>query len=102
MAFFVPTLVISGLGNLRPRTLIVWGAVATAICAGLAYYDILRDPVTHFGVPQMPRIVPTATMWFSLSAILFIVHTLTVAGDADRRVLATYPTHFDVSWKHGV
>ena len=42
VAFFVPTLVISGLGNLRPRTLIVWGAVATAICAGLAYYDILR------------------------------------------------------------
>jgi hypothetical protein len=102
VAFFVPTLVISGLGNLRPRTLLVWGAVATAICAGLAYYDIVRDPVTLIGIPQMPRIVPTGTMWLSLAAILFIVHTLTVAGDADRRVIATYPTHFDASWKHGV
>src|ERR1700749_4913668 len=83
VAFFVPTLVISGLGNLRPRTLIVWGAVATATCASLAYYDSVRDPVMLIGAMRMQRIAPTATMWLSLAAILFIVHTLTVAGDAN-------------------
>ena len=33
---------------------------------------------------------------------LFIAHALVVAGDAERRVIATYPAYFDAAWKHGV
>ena len=102
VAVFVPLLVLSGLGNLRLRTLIVWTCVATILCAGFAVYDIFRDPTVTTVTETIPRIVPSGVMWFSLAVILFIVHTLTVAGEADRRVMASYPTHFDLAWKHGV
>jgi hypothetical protein len=46
--------------------------------------------------------VPSPLLWPSLGAILFIIHTLTVSGESDRKVIANYATHFDVSWKHGV
>src|SRR5262249_39115726 len=48
------------------------------------------------------RIFPSAVLWVSLAAILFVGHTLAVSGAADRRVVASYATHFDVSWKDGV
>src|ERR1700686_4271967 len=41
-------------------------------------------------------------MWGPLAAILFIIHTLTISGEADRKLIAFYPTHFDIAWKHGV
>ncbi|MFH1341113.1 MAG: DUF4153 domain-containing protein [Pseudomonadota bacterium] len=41
-------------------------------------------------------------MWPSLAAILFIIHILTIAGEADRKLIASYPTHFDIAWKQGV
>ncbi len=102
VAIFVPTLTLSGLGNLRPRTLLIWIFVATLLCAGLAAYDILREPYTLVGKPPVPRIVPFVTTWFALAGCLFILHTLTVAGDAERRWVASYARHFDVAWKHGV
>jgi hypothetical protein len=33
---------------------------------------------------------------------LFIAHALVVAGDSERRIIATYPAYFDAAWKHGV
>src|SRR5262249_50392374 len=111
LAIFLPLLVISGLGNLRWRTLVPWVAVATVVCAGLAAYDVYRDPyVAGSGFvqlvlprdPNIARIFPSAVLWVSLAAILFMGHTLAVSGAADRRLVASYATHFDVSWKHGV
>ena len=101
VAVLVPLLVISGLGNLGWRTFVSWIAVATIVCAGLAAYGIYRDPVVS-GVLLVPRIFPSQVLWISLAAVLFITHTLTVSGAADRRLVASYATHFDVSWKHGV
>jgi hypothetical protein len=100
IAVFIPTIVISGLGDLRLGTLVKWTAIATILCTGLAVYDIFRDPIVLAGPAQ--RLVPSWIMWWSLAAILFIVHTLTVSGEADRKLTASYPTHFDVAWKHGV
>jgi hypothetical protein len=102
IAAFIPLLVISGLGNLPPRVLIVWAIVATIVCAGFGIYDIIRDPVALTGVGPIPRVVPSPNMWLSLAAILFIIHSLVVSAEADHKLLASYPTHFDVSWKHGV
>jgi len=110
-AVFVPVLIVSGLGNLRLRTLIVWSVVAALACASLAIYDIYRDPVVsgagfiQLVLPRsadIARTTPSWILWFSLAVMLFIVHALTVAGEVDRRVVASYPTHFDVSWKHGM
>jgi hypothetical protein len=111
IATFVPLIVISALGHLRLRTLVAWAVIATLLCAGLAIYDIFRDPVFYdiFRDPIFvaeagpePRVLPSAIMWLSLAAVLFIIHILTISGEADRKLIASYPTHFDVAWKHGV
>jgi hypothetical protein len=100
VAIVIPILIISGLSNVRPRVLTVWTAVATAVCAALAYYDIARDPIVQFGTAA--RIFPSGALWFSLAVVLFVSHTMVIAGETDRRLIATYPTHFNVAWKHGV
>jgi len=102
VGIFIPTLVVSGIGNLRPVTLAIWAAVAAVLCAGLAAYDIFREPIELTGASPPRRFIPGPATWWSLAAILFIVHTMTVAGEADRRVIANYASHFDTAWKHAV
>jgi hypothetical protein len=101
-AVLVPMIVISSLGHLCLRTLAIWAIAAMILCAGLAIYDIFRDPLVLLASAPVPRVLPSWVMSWSLAAILFIVHTLTVAGEADRKLIASYPAHFDVAWKHGV
>src|SRR5262245_2377954 len=103
VAAFVPVIVVAGLANLRARTLAVWALAATVVCVGLAVHDIFRDPLAIYGPrPGEARIVPTRVLWLYLGLILFIGHALIVAGEAERRFVASYPRYFDVSWKHGV
>jgi hypothetical protein len=96
---FIPVVVVAGLGNLRSRTLAAWAIVAAACCAGLAVYDIFREPLAggRSGLFWM-----TLSLWLSLGSVLFIVHSLIVAGAADRRLVASYARYSDVAWKHGV
>jgi hypothetical protein len=103
VAAAIPLLVISGLGNIRARGLIIWAVIATIGCVGFGIYGIISDPVVaQFGAAPIPRIVPTTMTLFSIATILFIVHGFIVAGEADRRLLASYPTCFDVCCKHVV
>jgi hypothetical protein len=103
VAAAIPLLVISGLGNIRPRGLIVWAVIATIGCVGFGIYGIVSDPiVAQFSGAPIPRIVPTALSLFSIATILFIVHGFIVAAEADHRLLASYPTYFDVFCKHAV
>jgi hypothetical protein len=104
VAVFIPPLVISGLGSLRLRSLTIWAVAATVVCAVLTAYDVWREPDLIVGVHVYPnpRIFPNFGTWAALAAILFIVHTLTIAGESDGRWIATYQRHFDVAWKHGV
>ena len=102
VAFFVPLKAISGLGNMRVRTLAIWMVGATILCAAISFYDVFREPVLFAGASGQPHILPTFSAAMALAAILFIAHTLIVAGEADHRWVADYSTYFDVSWKHGV
>lgn len=97
-AIFVPAVVVSSLGNLRPRNLTIWAVAAIALCAGLAYYDIFRDPSYN----ALPRITPGPALWLTLGGGIFIIHSMIAAGDADRRFIAPYPRNFDLAWKHAV
>jgi hypothetical protein len=99
VAVFVPTIVVAGLGNMRARTLAAWTAVAIAVCAGLAIYNIFRDLT---GGTAIQRVTPTATLWLCLGAGLFIAHALIASGDADRKFIASYSRYFDMSWAQGV
>jgi hypothetical protein len=106
IATFVALIVISALGHVRWRALLAWAVVATLLCAGLAVYDIFRNSVAVAGdaavTTDLMHILPSWVMWWSLASILFIIHTLTIAGEADRKLIASYPAHFDIAWKHGV
>ncbi|MBV8977987.1 MAG: DUF4153 domain-containing protein [Alphaproteobacteria bacterium] len=106
LAVLAPLLVMQGAGNLRALTLVLWTAVAGAIIWSLAWYDIWRWPhefLWYGGQNESTqRLIPTFALWFFLSAGLFIAHALISGGDADRRFMASYPTHFDVAWKLGV
>lgn len=98
-AIFVPLIVVSALTHLRLGQLICWALAVTLICAGLAWYDIYRDPISS---PDLPRNLPSLQLWLALVLGLFIGHGLLIAGAGDRRFIARYPTYFGISWKHGL
>ena len=97
-AIFVPLIAVTALGHLRVALLVGWALFATLLCAGLAYYDIIRDPVAL----AVPRHYPSAQFWLSLSFGLFIGHNLLISGASDGRFFARYPTYFETSWKYGL
>lgn len=95
-ALFVPTIAVGGLSNLRLRTLILWLGVAAVLCLGLGYHAAWRGSEATFTRGTFFF----ATLNLCLVGLLFIGHSLVVAGDSDRRWIATFPTYFDVAWRH--
>ena len=95
VALFVPLVIMQGLANIRATTLIIWTGAASLIVAGLAFYDIWH---------AWPggSVAPSASAFFSCAIFLFVAHALVSCGDADRRIVARYPTLFDLAWKLGV
>jgi Domain of unknown function (DUF4153) len=110
LALFVPLIVIQAMRMLRFSTLIGWTIVATALVAGLAYYDIWRAwpqdwviaGMPPFAGEWQPHVLPSVSFIVALAAILFIAHALIVSADADGRLIAHYSTYFDVAWEQGV
>ena len=99
VALFVPLILVAGVGNLRPWTLAIWIVIATAICAGLAAYNVYRGPI---GNASGQWLGSSSHMRPAIIAILFVTHSLIVSGDAERHFIARYANYFDISWKHGV
>jgi hypothetical protein len=110
VALFVPLIVIQSLRSLRLATLIGWTIVATALVAGLAYYDIWRAWPRDWVIPStppftgawQPHLLPSWPFILALPAILFIAHALIVSADADGKLVAHYAIYFDVAWEQGV
>jgi hypothetical protein len=114
-AVFVPLLLISGIGHLDRRQLILWGGGALLLLAALAWYDgwrnadlALASPGGQAGVRVASMtgvertIFPSFALVFFSAAGLFIGHALTLAAARDRRRIAAYPTYFDTAWKLAV
>jgi hypothetical protein len=93
---FAPTVAIAGLGALRWRTLVLWSAAAALLCLALGYHAVDRDAAT--GSFREWMFFSTLNLW--LIVLMFIGQSLVVAGDTDRRWIATFPTYFDVAWRH--
>ncbi|HEX3653792.1 MAG TPA: DUF4153 domain-containing protein [Rhizomicrobium sp.] len=109
LALFLPPISIVGAGNVRTRTLTIWVAAAATVILALAWYDIWRDwPVNYVwagpakGPRAEPPLLPSFAFTAFLAAGLFIADALIAGGDADRKFMASYPTHFDVAWKLAV
>ncbi|HET7594746.1 MAG TPA: hypothetical protein VFK49_04780, partial [Stellaceae bacterium] len=110
IACFVPVIVLSGLGNMRRRSLLIWAAAAAALLAVLAIHDIDRGAADSgtgfwglfFRHQSDLAIWPSAILMVFALVGLFIAHSLVVAGDGERRIIAGYSRYFDAAWKHGV
>ena len=99
---FAPLVLVAGLGNIRPRTLLIWAVVAASVCMGVAAYYAIQWPPSAPGRSMVFSFGTGGSFWIPLAAAGFITHALIAAGDAERRVIASYPRYFDVSWKQGV
>ncbi|MDE3117188.1 MAG: DUF4153 domain-containing protein, partial [Pseudomonadota bacterium] len=104
---FVPLIVIEGAGNLRAATLWFWSFGAAVLLAGLGSYDRWRLwlpdlPAPAHGNGLAPGDLPSAGLFLSAAAILFIAHTLIQAADSDGKPIARYRGYFDTGWKLGV
>jgi hypothetical protein len=97
---YVPLLVSQAAGGMRLATLIGWAVVATAACAGLAFYDRFRAGIIVITAPD--NLIPEFPTFFFGFAALFIAQSLIAAGDHERRVVASYDGYFDDAWKLGV
>src|SRR5260370_15638541 len=95
---------------MRPRSLLIWAGTAAVLLAALAMHDIERgaDDANgwlwglFFAHQNSLAMWPSPLLVIFPMAGLFIAHALVVAGDAERRIIATYPGYFDAAWKHGV
>ena len=113
IALFVPVLVVSGLGHVERRRLLLWAGAAALLLAALGAYDAWRSadlplaPVypsgNDYAQPGQHRAtLPAWHLILFTAAGLFIAQSLLLAGIRDRRRIATYATHFDIAWKLGV
>jgi hypothetical protein len=112
-ALIVPVLLISGLGHIPRRQLILWGGTALLLLAGLGFYDAWRGadlplpPAEKTGVFQSGAgthrsLYPSPQLLFFAIAGFFIAHALVTAAVRAGRRVAPYATYFDIAWIHGV
>lgn len=94
VAAFAPFVILAGIGALRRTSLIVWALGATIFTAGLAFYGAWQG-VDADKMPDFP-------VFAAIAAGLFIAHHLIQPAESERRVVASYPAYFDITWMHGV
>lgn len=99
---FVPILFTSALGHLSTRRMLIWMAVATAICVLLGVYDIWRIAFVegkHLFSEYALRRVPSTLVLLFVCGGFYIAHALVLAAATDQRRIARYPTYFETAWK---
>jgi len=106
VAGLAPILLVSGLGHMARRSLLLWTLGAAVMLAVLGWYDAWR--IADLPMPQpkvhtpAQSVRPTdALVLFSIIG-LFIAHALVLAAARDGRPVARHATYFDVAWKLGV
>lgn len=95
---WLPIVLLGAVARMRLRTLVIWGAAATALLALMGWWSVT------WGVRPSGLNEPLASpVVFAASAVmLFIAHHLILPADRARRWIAPYPAYFDTAWKAGV
>ena len=102
VALFCPILLVSALGHLTRRQVMLWAGGAALLIAALAVYDIWRSG-TQLNLERHSHVaMPSPVLIAVLIVGLFIAHALVLSGARDRRRIAAYATYFDIAWKLGV
>lgn len=95
---YVPLIAIAEIGRLRRRALAIYLGLASAIVAGLASYDIWRDPIQYWGIDPVSRVWPSFTVGFCTTLGLFIVNQLLEDRERGYTLFTHYADHFEDSW----
>jgi hypothetical protein len=109
IAWFIPLILLVGLGDLRPRAMLAWVAGAAVAVTGLALHDVARGAEGGgevmswiMGGRRDLAIWPSPGLVLAAAAGIFIAQSLIAAGDAERRIVAPYPAYFDAAWTAAV
>ena len=97
---YVPVLALLGFGQIRARALALWAAIALIVLVVLGCHDVLRGRVADFVGAETHW--PSPPLWLALTSSLFVANVLVVDSIVERRLLTSYPRHFDTAWKFGV
>ena len=103
VSIFLPIILVSGLGHITFKRLVLWTAAATVIVWAVGFYDVWRlapDGINWMGYRRDTHgIMPSAQAFFFTGVGLFIAHSLVLAATADKHWIAGYPSYFEVAWK---
>ena len=108
VAGFTPLILLTTLGHVKLRTLMLWGIGSAVVVAAIGAYDMYRageTAVFSIWAPDGPgnqHIIPSLAAMLLSAAGLFISQSLIVAAEAEKKFLANYPTYFDAAWKHAI
>lgn len=104
MWLIAPVILISSIGVLNRRQLLVWIPLAAAIMAALGVYDAWRSlgvsPLGAFNPNDIPAPSPPL-LGFSVAGF-FIAQSLVMSAVREQRRIASYAGYFETAWKHFV
>jgi Domain of unknown function (DUF4153) len=100
MFSYIPVLLLLGVTQVRARPLALWAIVASVIVAGLGVHDALRGRAGDFAGAE--TFWPSFPLWLALTGSLFVAHVLVIDSIIEKRLLISYPRHFDTAWKFAV
>jgi len=101
----VPVILISALGQLTRRQLLLWAGTAAVLVVLLGAYDAWDQsgaPPPAFGNDKWRPTMPSEELCGFMIAGFFIAHALVLSGAQERRRIASYITYFELAWKLGV
>jgi hypothetical protein len=97
---YTPVIAILELGRMRPKTLLPYLGLAAAALAGLAAYDIWRDPMGS-GTASDIRVWPSFQLGLCTALGLFIINQLLEHRERGHALFTHYADHFEDSWMRG-
>lgn len=99
---FVPAIAIAEVGRIRRKTLLLYLGLACAVVAGLAAYDLWRDPIAYYwGSNSSSRVWPSFRLSLCAAMGLFIVNQLLEHHERGHGLFSAYAEHFEDSWMRG-
>ncbi|RJG00422.1 DUF4153 domain-containing protein [Noviherbaspirillum sedimenti] len=104
VSLLAPVILISSLGHLDRKQAAIWLGAVVVVIGLLALHDVWRGGASQGwvwgrrGNGTHPHYPSARLIVFSIAG-LYIAHALVLAGVADRRRIAGYPTYFEAAWK---
>jgi len=89
---YAPPLWLAAIGQISFRSTLIWGALATALVAGLGLSSGM-DGAQHTTLAVLAVCLPVA---------LFCAHHLAIPAINQRSLIAPYETYYEAAWKAGI